>query len=244
MGSGGTKEVAEAVLRELPSVVGAFVREDHRGHPREVHLLIVAGPNPGHFARDVRDLLEERLGIPVDQRVISVAQLAARQETLEGAPPPASSASGFALEADPETLVEPALFPEPRIRYLGNEVAVQSGRLQVRVTLAWEGTQSVGEAAELDGPTSPVRAGAVAALAAASALSAGPVRFELEMASVVSVLNRPHALITAHASAPTLGRRPVLLAGAHPLEEDAPAAGALAALKAINRLSGMLLRIE
>ena len=35
-----TKAEAEAVLRELPSVLGAFVREDVYGHPREVHLLV------------------------------------------------------------------------------------------------------------------------------------------------------------------------------------------------------------
>src|SRR5690606_33429724 len=71
-----TKEAAEAILRELPSVVGAFVREDVNGHPREVHLLISPGPDPASLARDVRALLEERLGVTVDQRVISIAQLA------------------------------------------------------------------------------------------------------------------------------------------------------------------------
>ena len=52
-----TKEAAEAVLRELPSVLGAFVREDVNGHPREVHLLVSPGPNVKLLAQDVRDLL-------------------------------------------------------------------------------------------------------------------------------------------------------------------------------------------
>ena len=71
-----TKAAAESLLRELPSVIGASVREDIYGHPREIHLLIRAGPNPRHLAYDVRELLEERLGVPIDQRVISIAQLA------------------------------------------------------------------------------------------------------------------------------------------------------------------------
>lgn len=71
----GTKARAEAVLRELPSVVDAFVREDVYGDPREVHLLIRPGPEPRDLATDVRELLEERLGVPVDQRIISIAQL-------------------------------------------------------------------------------------------------------------------------------------------------------------------------
>src|SRR5512135_2137009 len=70
-----TKEAAEATLRELPSVIGAFVREDIYGHPREVHLLVKAGPNVRLLARDVRELLEERLQVPVDQRIISIAQV-------------------------------------------------------------------------------------------------------------------------------------------------------------------------
>ncbi|HSM36758.1 MAG TPA: hypothetical protein VK837_10215 [Longimicrobiales bacterium] len=71
----GTKSRAEAVLRELPSVVDAFVREDIHGDPREIHVLIGPGPEPRDLATDVRDLLEERLGVPIDQRIISIAQL-------------------------------------------------------------------------------------------------------------------------------------------------------------------------
>lgn len=77
-----TKDRAEAILRELPSVLGAFVREDVNGHPREVHLLIAPGPEPRLLARDIRDLLEERLGVFVDQRVISIAQLTDRAREL------------------------------------------------------------------------------------------------------------------------------------------------------------------
>src|SRR5512135_3185888 len=94
-----TKEAAEATLRELPSVIGAFVREDIYGHPREVHLLVKPGPNVRHLARDVRDLLEERLQVPVDQRIISIAQVTA--DPAEPALPPA-------LPAPPE---EPAGTP-------------------------------------------------------------------------------------------------------------------------------------
>ncbi|MFW6330907.1 MAG: hypothetical protein ACOC3J_04205, partial [Gemmatimonadota bacterium] len=71
-----SKATAEAALREIPSVLGAYVSEDADGHPREVHLLVRSGPDPAGLARDIRGLLEERLGIPIDQRVISIAQLA------------------------------------------------------------------------------------------------------------------------------------------------------------------------
>src|SRR5690606_20219769 len=71
-----TKALAEAALRQLPSVIGASVREDIHGHPREIHLLVAPGPNPRDLARTGRKLLQERLGIEIDQRVISIAQLA------------------------------------------------------------------------------------------------------------------------------------------------------------------------
>jgi hypothetical protein len=100
MNTEGTKDAAEAVLLELPSVIGAFVREDINGHPREVHLLVRAGPNPRHLAYDVRDLLEERLGVPIDQRVISIAQLA---EGRRPGPELASAAGMNAGSAPPDT---------------------------------------------------------------------------------------------------------------------------------------------
>ena len=49
-----TKDAAEAILLELPSVLGAFVREDINGHPREVHVLVGPGPEPRHLARSRR----------------------------------------------------------------------------------------------------------------------------------------------------------------------------------------------
>lgn len=82
-----TKDAAESVLRELPSVLGVRVREDVNGHPREVHVLVGSGPNVRDLALDIRELLEERLGIPVDQRVISIAQIAPGASFGAGAEP-------------------------------------------------------------------------------------------------------------------------------------------------------------
>lgn len=93
-----TKEAAEAILRELPSVRGAFVREDVYGHPREVHVLVGPGPEPRLLARDIRELLEERLGVPVDQRVISIAQLSDRVDRI-----PIEEVVGQGTSAGPAT---------------------------------------------------------------------------------------------------------------------------------------------
>lgn len=226
-----TKEAAEAILRELPSVVGAFVREDVNGHPREVHLLISPGPDPASLARDVRALLEERLGVTVDQRVISIAQLAA---------PPAPRA---APEFDPVPVsgdpVGARRRPEPRLVYLGFESLVRESQVRVRVRLAWGDEDFVGEATELDGGQGRVRAAAAAALRAANAACKGRLTIQLESAAVVQALGRSYALVTARAASERLGRRPIALTGAQPLDYGEEGAAALAALMACNRVIGL-----
>jgi hypothetical protein len=227
----GRKEEAEAVLRELPAVVGAFVREDVYGHPREIHLLIRPGPEPRHLARDIRNLLEERLGIPIDQRIISIAQLA----------------------RDPESGEAPAAVPAPagavanggapgRLRFAGSSTRRVQGRVQVRVRLELDAAVYEGEAEELEAGSGRARAGAEAALRAASVACGGRASFEVEAVSVVRVSDRGYVIVNALSTSPQLGRRPLSLAGAQELDPGEPElAGALAALKAANRVLALLL---
>jgi hypothetical protein len=229
-----TKEAAEALLRELPSVVGAFVREDINGHPREVHLLIAPGPNPRHLARDVRDMLEERLGVPVDQRVVSIAQLAIAPEDLDldAAPkerPPVPSQPVEVLEM------------EPRVRFDALETQTRGNTVVVRVHLRVQDRLVVGEAAEVDVARARLRAAAAAALNAAGAACDQRLRFQLDSLTTVRAFGREYALVNVLASAPSLGRKPVALAGAQPLEDEPDHAAALAALMAINRVLGRVM---
>jgi hypothetical protein len=254
MARGETKAAAEAVLRELPSVLGAFVREDVFGQPREIHLLVKAGPNPRHLARDIRELLEERLGVPIDQRVISIAQMA-----TDAVVPPvilsaAHAAHGDAAEpviglAGPGTAAtdeeqEDDHQREQRLRYLGLESLVGDGRIVARARLLQQDAELLGEASELAAGSGRVRAGAAAALNAANRTIEGAGRLELDNASVVRVFERDIALVSVLLSSPYLGRRPIHLAGAQPVEETEEAAAALAALKAINRSVSLLLRMS
>lgn len=249
------KEAAEAALRELPSVVGAFVKEDVYGHPREIHLLIRPGPDPRYLAHDVRDLLEERLGIPVDQRVISIAQLAA-------APPPEPPDAGG--DAISSVLTAETSEPKPaaasvaglpagraerpraggaRLRFLGVETQARDARVLVRARLR-AGTQELhGEAVDLEAAGGRARAGAAAALQAVSGAASLQGYFELENASVIRVQDRDYVLVSALASSPYLGRRPLSLAGAQQVEVDVESAAALAALKAVNRVVALMLRL-
>ena len=245
----GTKEAAEAVLRELPSVIGAFVREDVHGHPREIHLLVRPGPNPRHLAYDVRDLLEERLGIPVDQRVISIAQLAPGKEPGPMLAQKAQASSGTTsltepAIAPPEPPAEPETETDARVRYAGISVESVDKRVRVRVTLDLDDVEHAAEATGLDTAPARMRAAAGATLQAVDATCVGRARFEVEHVSLVRAFERDYVLVTALVSSPFLGRKPIPLVGAQPVEIDAESAAALAALKAVNRTLSLVLRLS
>lgn len=251
MPRGEIKTAAEAVLRELPSVVGAFVKEDVYGHPREIHLLVRAGPEPRALARDIRDLLEERLGVPIDQRVISIAKLAVASPPPPAAPAratttaaaTAAAAAAPVAAANPLPPARPAPPADPRLQFLGVETEVRDSRVRVRARLAASGRELSGEAVELEAVNGRARAGAAAALHAVSTAADVHGRFELEDATLVRALDRDYVLVSAFASSPYLGRRPLSLAGAHPVELDVESAAALAALKAVNRVLALMLRM-
>jgi hypothetical protein len=238
-----TKAAADAALRELPSVLGVSVKEDVFGHPREVHLLVGPGPDPRLLAREVRALLEARLGVPVDQRVISIAQLGrplppgllATEDGVEAAGNEAGQA-GLEIEGQPPR--------GARLIFGGLESAVREGRVTVRVRLGWGGEGYEAEATDVDTGPGRVRAGAAATLRAAALACEGELRLELEAASLVRALDRDYALVSVIAVAPSLGRRPLPLSGVHPQEEGPELAGALAALKATNRVLGLRLRSD
>ena len=239
-----TKATAEAVLRELPSVMGAYVSEDMEGHPREIHLLIGDGPDPASLARDIRGLLEERLGIPIDQRVISIAQLDSTPEPSTAKDPGAESVPDADVPGD-EAATEPSSRPpvDRRPVFAGLESTTTSGQVTVRARLAWEGEESEGESEAVD--TQPGRARAAAAAMLRSAADApwnDGLRLELDFASVVPALDGEYVLVSVLAMSGRLGRRPLPLVGAQPVESDVESAAALATLKAINRVLSMALQ--
>lgn len=151
MDSNGLKTAAETALREMPHVVGAFVQPDAFGHPREIHLLIRPGPKPRAFAQEIKTLLETRLRIPIDQRIISIAQLAD-----EGAPEPVPDpANEPALgpapgPADRRTAGPGSVPAPPRVRLENVETRVHGGRVTVGIALRFDDTTLRGEATEFE----------------------------------------------------------------------------------------------
>lgn len=220
-----TKETAEALLRELPSVRGAFVREDVNGYPREIHLLVSPGPNVKLLAQDVRDLLEERLQVEIDHRIISIAQLA---EDL--------------VDEDAEATLSLAdIGSERRVRFLDVGSELREQRIRVRVRLQSGDDVYTGESSELDVGNGRLRAAAAATLHAAALASVDDVRLELEAISVIRAFDREYVLVAVLAGSNAFGRTLLQLAGAQPIEQDAQTAAALATLKATNRVLAKIL---
>lgn len=242
-----TKSTAEAVLRELPSVMGAYVSEDLEGHPREIHLLIGDGPDPGSLARDIRGLLEERLGIPIDQRVISIAQLAG--STSDAMPQADTEQRQRAPEASKEkpaeegAAEEAAALSTSRPVFAGIQSTTTAGHATVGVRLQWESITSTGTAEAVDTQPGRARAAATATLRSASdAPWNDGLGLELDFASIVQALDGEYVLVSVLAVSPRLGRGPLPLVGAHPVDSDIESATALATLKAINRVLGLALK--
>ena len=263
------KAAAEAVLRELPSVLGAYVSEDLEGNPREIHLLVRHGPDTAGLARDIRGLLEERLGIPIDQRVISIAQLAPpseRTETIgetpgvegvpeaehptvrEGSTPQEGTdvgerASRVARSPAPASPEADARADGGRPVFAGLEATTSSGHVMVSVRLDWRGQEATGEAEAVDTPVGRARAAANATLRAATRAEWNRgLNLELDFASLVQALDGEYILVSVLGMSSRLGRRPLPLVSAHPIESDVETAAALAALKAINRILSVALR--
>jgi hypothetical protein len=238
-----TKTTAEAVLRELPSVLGAYVSEDLEGHPREVHLLVRAGPDVASLARDVRGLLQERLGIPIDQRVISIAQLAGDPEDED--PDEAVQEPEAGQGPEPGAPRAPAAAPaaEARPIFSGLESTVTAGHVTVGVRLSWKGETAHGTAEAADTSAGRARAAATATLRCAMAAAGnGTAAFELDFASIVQALDGDYVLVSVLGISDRIGRRPLPLVGAHPIESDVESAAAFATLKAINRVLALALQ--
>lgn len=65
----------EGVIRRLRSVVSCRISTNGRGEIEEVHVVTDASRNPKQVARDIESALFSELGVRVDHRKISIAQL-------------------------------------------------------------------------------------------------------------------------------------------------------------------------
>ena len=247
-------EDAERLLGSLAGVVSAHVVADATGDIVEIHILSSAELHPKQMVRNVESALSAGLGIKVDRRVVSVAQIRSDVDTNGHRP-----GSAEPLESEPEVRAlvadEPVRDRErerhaaeataatedheaepapPRLEFVRYEARRDAEECHCDVVLRAGKDQITGTGA---GPvTADGRAEAAARAVFDGIGRARPeMKIVLEAAVISSSRGREYVIVAAHA---VLDRGTVALAGAAPLTRSPEEAAILAALQATNRWSG------
>jgi len=101
----------ESVIRQLRDVLSARVVADQRGAIQEIHVLISGSRNPKQTVRDIESAVMARLGVSVDHRKVSVAQIS--EERLTDFPPRDTPALIAPEPPSPAAPEPPAPVPSP-----------------------------------------------------------------------------------------------------------------------------------
>ena len=227
---------------------------DDRGGIAEVHVVASDEHPAKQVARDVGSLLLAKLGIPLDHRKISVAQVAADAPLPElpgkpadapvtepGETPEPEMDPGQDLVAD--VTAEPVAESAPRvgawidsqqqrIRFVGVSVKQAQDVAEVRVELEMGGLESVALVRGADTPASLLRTVAEALLEATQQFFEPNGIFTVHGVEICHVAGVPVMLTNiCHVSE----RSETQLIGACAVGGDPPLAAALATLDAINR---------
>lgn len=222
----------ERLLCSLAGVVSARVVANPLGRLDEIHILASPLFGPKQIVRNVESALAAGLGIVIDRRIISVAQI--RRDALE---PVAPFISEAAEPGAPRPVLEPRPAPPPSARLVFVRYDARSrtnAETECRVTMRRDATEFTGEG--IGAGTTPGRALAGARAAFAAIASAVADReLGLEAATTVESNGRAFVLIAARALE---GREAVPLTGVAPLDRSPEEAAILASLQATNRLTG------
>jgi hypothetical protein len=210
----------ERLLSALAGVVSARAVADHNGRVVEIHILSSHDLHPKQMVRNVESALSAGLGLVVDRRVISVAQLRPDAGPITTGP--------FG--------VPDAEAPEPRTRQIlvGFDTSCSAPLdASCTVTLQWNSHSVVGTGS---GPNTPQgRAEAAArALFDALAFTEEQARLGLEGATLIESNGKTYVLIAAQALS---GRSTRLLTGIAAVQRSPEEAAILAGLQATNRIT-------
>lgn len=246
----------ERLLSSLTGVYSAHVVAGPEGTLREIHVLATPDLHPKQIVRNVESALSAGLGIQIDRRIVSVAQLRPDAvDTVSGAAVVDVEAPTPTQEAvsEPDIVAERRAYPSApptatpavgtrvdermRVVYLGYDARIDAEqRATCRVTLRAGAEEFTGEG---QGPnTLRGRAEAAArAVFAALAMCRAEDRLGFEGAAIVDSHGRSYALISARALSE---RRPIPLTGAALLDRSPEEAAILASLQATNRWRAVL----
>jgi hypothetical protein len=249
----------ERLLRSLAGIVSAKVVSDTLGRVGEIHVLASDRLHPKQVVRNVESALSAGLGIVIDRRVVSVAQVRMEEYRAQleagteawpaagGSEPVAQAAvplpvaraqplrgpvpGGGGSPSDPES-APLSLLAEERYVFVGYDVRNQTNRETVcHVTIARGQEHYTGSGTGAS--TAVGRAQAAARGLFAALRTAREVEdLLIETASLVEAHGRSYVLVSAQAVS---GRRTEPLTGVAALQRSPEEAAVLAGLQAVNR---------
>lgn len=213
---------AERLLTALAGVVSARAVADQGGRICEIHILASPDLHPKQIVRNVESALSAGLGVLVDRRIVSVAQL--RASAADTYMPAQNKSSGKAARGSAKR--------EDRVVYVQFEASSTSS-LDTRCNVTLRRGQQ-----DINGTASGVntvqgRADA-AARAVFEALQQGGEGLGLEGTTIVETHGKSYVLVSARA---VLGRTARILTGVAAIQRSPEEAAILAALQATNRLA-------
>jgi hypothetical protein len=226
----------EALLASLSGVLSAHVVTDSGGRIVEIHVLSVPDLHPKQVVRNVESALSAGLGIQIDRRIVSVAQVRTSTDSAGRNGQPLDGAEGVISAGEPalptfRELDEPT---EQRLEFVRYEARRLGDRCTCQVVLRSDRAEVAGHGS--GNSTSAGRAEAAARAVLDGIRQARPdLRLTLDGASLSATRGRTFVIVSAHI---LLDRQPVTLAGAAPLARSPEEAGILAALQATNRWTG------
>jgi hypothetical protein len=207
------------------------------GAVEEIHVIANTALQPKQVVRNVESALRAGLGLQVDRRVISIAQMEAaagangrHAATLTLVPPPPDDAA--APHAAAPRSAPDAAHDGDRLRFVGHDARLQAGQGALcRVTLRGEAGEFLGDGTGAATPTGRAEA-AARALFAALANARPAAGLGLEGVELVTAQGLTYVLVAAHAAD---GHQRTTLTGLAPLQRSPEEAAILAALQASNR---------
>jgi hypothetical protein len=220
----------ERLLCSLAGVVSARVVANPLGRLDEIHILASPLFSPKQIVRNVESALSAGLGIVIDRRIVSVAQI--RRDALEPAAPPVALSDEEIEDKAPVLAETPSA---PRLVFVRYDARNRTNHeAECHVTIRRDDAEYRGSGIGAGTTQGRALAGARAAFAAiASACEADELG--LEAATPVEANGKAFVLVAARALE---GRNAVPLTGIAPLNRSPEEAAILAALQATNRWTG------
>ncbi|MGH7447063.1 MAG: hypothetical protein ACRELT_05865 [Longimicrobiales bacterium] len=222
----------EGLIAALRGVLAARVTLDPFDQIEEIHVLAAERLHPKQIVRNIESALSAGLGITVDRRTVSVAQV--RADDADAYTP--DDAAALQLPRDAAQVSERTHEENIAVRYVfvGYDARTQPDlEAACRVTIR-RGTEVISGSGS--GPSTPLGRAQAAARAVFSAISAArrDHTLGLEGVTLVQSHGRDFVLVAATAAA---GRESLPLTGAAALHRSPEEAAILASLQATNRWS-------